>query len=82
MATSIHSARHQLFRDMLIEERKRKALTQWEVADRLQRPQSFVSKYEIGERELSVLDFLDIAQAIGFEPAGFVRQFIKKGEAL
>lgn len=82
MAISIRSARHQLFKDMLIEERKRKSLTQWDVANRLQRPQSFVSKYETAERELSVHDFMDIAQAIGFDPAGFIRQFVKKAELL
>jgi transcriptional regulator with XRE-family HTH domain len=82
MGTSIHSRRHQLFREMLVEERKRKSLTQTEVADRLQRPQSFVSKYEIGERELSVLDYLDIAGAIGFDPAAFVRQFQKRAESV
>jgi transcriptional regulator with XRE-family HTH domain len=63
---------------MLIAERKRRNLTQVEVAERLSRPQSFVSKVEAGERGLSLLDYLDFAEAIGFDPGKFLRAFIKQ----
>ena len=36
-------------------------LTQVELAERLDRPQSFVSKYECGERRLDLVDALEIA---------------------
>ncbi|WP_268807813.1 helix-turn-helix domain-containing protein [Thiothrix eikelboomii] len=39
-------------------------LTQSDVASRLARPQSFVSKYESGERRLDVLEFLQICQVL------------------
>jgi hypothetical protein len=35
----------------------------------LGKPPSYVAKYELGERGFDVLDFLDVASAIGFDPA-------------
>lgn len=49
------------------------ALTQAELAARLNRPQSFVARYEDGERRLDVVEFIEVAEAIGFDPAEFVR---------
>jgi transcriptional regulator with XRE-family HTH domain len=40
-------------------------LTQTELADRLERPQSFVAKYENGERKVEVVEFVQIVRAIG-----------------
>lgn len=50
-------------------------LTQKTLAARLERPQSFVAKYEGGERRLDLLEFIDVADAIGFDPADFVAEF-------
>ncbi|MEP7156722.1 MAG: helix-turn-helix transcriptional regulator [Betaproteobacteria bacterium] len=74
MATSIHSSRHQLLRKLLIEQRSKAGLTQQAVADLLDRPQSFVSKYESGERDLSVIDLVEIAEAVGFDAGTLVRK--------
>ena len=50
-------------------------LTQARLATRLDRPQSFVAKYEGGERRLDVIEFLEVAEAIGFDPTDFIRRF-------
>src|SRR5437660_1175242 len=63
------------FRALLIKARKQARLTQADLAAKLDRPQSFVSKYEGGERRLDVLEFLQIANAIGFNPAKFLADF-------
>lgn len=76
MAKSIYSRKYAQFLDLLIEARKNADLTQVEVAVRLGRPQSFVSKYENGERRLDVVEFLDIAKAIEFDPLKLVRKLI------
>jgi len=60
------------FRAALVKARKKAGLTQEVLASRLGRPQSFVSKYEGGERRLDVLEFLEVAQAVGFSPARFL----------
>jgi transcriptional regulator with XRE-family HTH domain len=51
-------------------------LTQIRVAERLDQPQSFVAKYEGGERRIDVIEFLDIARAIGFDPAAALHQLV------
>lgn len=51
----------------LIEARHAVGLTQAEVAARLHRPQSFVSKYEMGERKLDVIELIDIARVLSVD---------------
>ena len=48
-------------------------LTQEEVARRLDRPQSFVSKYETGERRLDILELRQVLAALGLPLKEFVR---------
>lgn len=52
----------------LVEARQAKSLTQTEIATRLGKPQSFVSKYESGERRLDVVEFLEVCQALSIKP--------------
>jgi transcriptional regulator with XRE-family HTH domain len=49
-------------------------LTQIELAQKLSRPQSFVSKYELGERRLDVVEFLEVAEALGVKPEKVLKQ--------
>ena len=53
---------------MLVAERKAAGLTQTAVAARLGKPPSYVAKYEGGDRRVDVLEYLDVAAAIGFDP--------------
>ncbi len=66
--------RYESLRMMLVERRKTAGLTQATVAQLLSKPQSFVSKYESGERRLDVVEFLDVAEAIGFSPTDFIQE--------
>jgi transcriptional regulator with XRE-family HTH domain len=50
-------------------------LTQTDVADRLIRRQAYVSRIERGERRIDVVEFLDLAHAIGFNAARFIERF-------
>ena len=52
---------------LLITARKNKGLTQMYIAEKLGKPQSFVSKYERGERRLDVVEFVRVTQAIGID---------------
>ncbi|WP_232221520.1 MULTISPECIES: helix-turn-helix domain-containing protein [unclassified Desulfovibrio] len=54
--------------DVLIQARKSQGFSQQYVADRLGKPQSFVSKYENGERRLDILEFFAIAEALQKDP--------------
>ena len=68
MPRSQHSDRYKKLCLALAEVRKRKELTQAVVAGRLGKPQSYVSKYESGERRLDVVEYLDIARVLGIQP--------------
>jgi transcriptional regulator with XRE-family HTH domain len=68
LAKSTHTEQYKRFRAMLVAERKSHGLTQVQVAERLGKPQSFVTKYELGERRIDVVEFLYIADVIGFDP--------------
>ena len=56
----------------LIEARKSAGVTQVELADRLSKPQSFISKIERGERRMEVLEFCAVARALGLKPAALL----------
>lgn len=73
MPKTIHSERHKKLRALLVEARKAAGLTQTVVAERLGKPPSYVAKYEGGDRRLDILEFLDVAAAIGFDPAWFIQ---------
>ena len=77
MPSSMHTERYGRLCNLLIAKRKEAGLTQAVVADRLAKPQSFVSKYEKGERRIDLVEFLDISAAIGFDPVAILRQFAK-----
>lgn len=61
-------------RSLLSEARASAQLTQVQVAERLGRPQSFVSKYESGERQLDVVEFVEVCEALGLAPARLVER--------
>ncbi|MGK9232236.1 helix-turn-helix domain-containing protein [Inquilinus limosus] len=69
MPKSLRSPRQQRLRDLLIGLRKSKNLTQAHLAERLGRPQSFVAKYEGGERRLDVIEFIEVVQALDADPS-------------
>lgn len=72
MPKTIWTERHTKLRALLIQERKAHGLTQADVAERLGRPQSFVAKYERGERRVDVVEFLELATVIGFDPHALI----------
>lgn len=65
MQKSLRSPRQILLQSLLVEARKANGLTQAELAEALGKPQSFVAKYENGERRIDVIEFVDITSALG-----------------
>jgi transcriptional regulator with XRE-family HTH domain len=74
MTSSIHTVRYQRFRELLIEARQTHGLSQAAIAQRLSTVQTFVSKYERGERRLDVVEFLDVAAALGADAIAIIRE--------
>lgn len=50
-------------------------LRQVDLAKRLRLPQSFVSKYESGERRLDLLELQQVCDALGISLQEFVKRF-------
>lgn len=75
---NLYTDRQKAFLVLLRECRERANLRQADVAERLEKPQSFVSKYESGERRLEVLELLDVCEAIDTTLTAFVRKLEKR----
>ncbi|QDX23296.1 helix-turn-helix transcriptional regulator [Pandoraea pnomenusa] len=76
MPNPIHDPKYQVFRQMLLDARKEKGLQQVEVAERLGKTQSFVSKYERGERRLDFCEFIEVAAALEIDVAEFIERYL------
>lgn len=74
---SVFTDRYSAFCRLLLETRHARRLTQVAVATRLRKPQSFVSKYERGERRLDVVEFIEVAHALGLAPTELLRRLEK-----
>ena len=59
---------------LLVEARERAKLKQSDVAEKLGMPASYLSKIERGTRRVDVIELIQIAEAIGAEPADLVRE--------
>ncbi len=57
--------KRQQVRDFLREIRKKAELTQTQLAKKLDKPQSYVSKYELGERKLDFVETVEVCEACG-----------------
>ncbi|MBI5588411.1 MAG: helix-turn-helix transcriptional regulator [Deltaproteobacteria bacterium] len=77
MSKSIFSDAYSLLRTWLVKAREKKGLTQADVATKLGKPQSYVSKYERGERRLDVVEFLEVARVLGVEPYKILKELEK-----
>jgi HTH-type transcriptional regulator/antitoxin HipB len=67
-AKRLREGRERLAR-LLVEERKRRKIRQQKLARRLKQHQSWVSRLESGTRRIDVIEFLDLAEAISFDPS-------------
>ena len=65
---STHTPEYRSLVELLTATRLEQSLTQQEVADRLGKPQSYVAKVEGAERRIDLLEFIDLARALGVDP--------------
>jgi transcriptional regulator with XRE-family HTH domain len=67
-----------IFRELLKQTRVANDLTQADVAKRLGLPQSYVSKYESGERRLDFVETINVCQALEMGIEDFVAAFSRR----
>lgn len=78
MKNELWSEREQAFRDALREIRKSAGFNQKQFAQLLGKPQSFVSKYESGERQLRYQEIEVICSVCGTSLSEFSKTFALK----
>jgi transcriptional regulator with XRE-family HTH domain len=71
---TLGTARHEALIALLIQKREAAGLTQTELAEKLGEYQSFVARLESGQRRVDVIEFLALAELLGFEPEQVIRE--------
>lgn len=77
MGSTIHSDQYQALLDLVREARTKTGLSQAELAKKLGRPQSWVSKVETGERRLDLEELRQVCEALGIDMVKLVRTWLK-----
>lgn len=75
---TIHSDKNKTLLDWLATKRMLAGKTQQQLSETLEKPQSFVSKYENGERRLDLIETLRICDALNADPYELI-DILKKG---
>lgn len=78
MTKSVFTQEYRLFLQELIRMRKTQNFTQNALAKKLKKPQSYVSKFESGERRLDVIETRDILLALNVPLIHFFKVLEKK----
>lgn len=76
MPKGIHDKRYQQLIARLVAGRRQAGLSQTEVAVLLGKPQQFVSRYELGERRLDIMEFVDVAGVVGLDAVEELRRIL------
>jgi HTH-type transcriptional regulator/antitoxin HipB len=77
MARTFASPRHEALRAFLTEKRKASGLRQVDLAKKLKRGQDYVSNVETGQKVVGFVEFLEWAEAIGFDPRDAIKRLVK-----
>ena len=77
MGRHLRSARHRALVAAIVEARNATGLSQRDFAKKLGRSNNFVWRIEAGERQVNVLDFIEIAKAAGVPPDELIRRVLR-----
>ena len=78
MPKSSFSDEATIVRDLLRTSREQAGLTQLDLAKALNVPQSYVSKYETGERRLDFTETSAVCVALGISIVDFAKEFARR----
>ena len=76
MQKTLKSAEFARLIDLLVAVRQKSGVRQHALAKKLGRPQSFIAKYEGGERRIDVIEFIAIVRALDADPVKLFRDFV------
>jgi transcriptional regulator with XRE-family HTH domain len=72
---SIHTPEHRVFVECLTNLRRENEVTQVQLAEAIDEDQSFISKYERGQRRLDLIQVRSICHELGVSLQDFVSRF-------
>jgi transcriptional regulator with XRE-family HTH domain len=73
----LDTRRHEALQAFLVERRKIAGLRQIDLAKRLDRAQFYVSNIEIGKKRIALIELIEWAEAIGFDPEEAITEITK-----
>src|ERR1700733_3117828 len=76
MQKSLKSAEYARLIALLVAVREKAGIRQQPLAAKLGKPQSFIAKYEGGERRIDLIEFVAIVRALGADPVKLFRDFV------
>jgi transcriptional regulator with XRE-family HTH domain len=68
LAKTRRSKRYKALIGLLVARREAAGMTQWNLAARLGKSQSFVARLESGQRRITVVEFMTLAKILRFDP--------------
>jgi transcriptional regulator with XRE-family HTH domain len=77
---SVFTKQYELFLSLLVSLREEKGLSQRALSKKLKKVQTYVSKYERGERRLDVIEFLDITKVLEADPHKIISELLGNSE--
>ena len=75
MSPNNYKEQQKLLQELLQQMRRHAGISQTDLANRLGKPQSYVSKYESGERRLDLIELRHICKTLGLSLTEIVRKF-------
>ena len=76
MGKTLGSARHKALVDFLIAKREAAGMTQAELAEKMVEYQSLIARLESGQRRIDLVEFLEIAAILGFDPTKAIKSIV------
>lgn len=73
MQKTLRSPRHMRLIQLIVDKRREAGMSQADLAEALDRYQSVVAAIESGGRRVDVVEFLELAEVIGFDPHEVLR---------
>lgn len=77
MSKEIYTSRHEALRRLIKLERQKAELTQGELAAKLGWDQTTVSHIETGSKRVTVIELIELSEALGFDGAAAFRRIAK-----